>query len=131
QIGKLSGGQQQRVFLARALAQESDLYLMDEPFAGVDAVTEKAIIEVLRELKSQGKSLVVVHHDLSTAREYFDQLVLLNMRLIAVGKVEDTFTRDLLQKTYGGRLTIFTEVADQSAGIREYDKERRSVSSME
>ena len=131
QIGKLSGGQQQRVFLARALAQESDLYLMDEPFAGVDAVTEKAIIEVLRELKSQGKSLVVVHHDLSTAREYFDQLVLLNMRLIAFGKVEDTFTRDLLQKTYGGRLTIFTEVADQSAGIREYDKERRSVSSME
>ena len=73
----------------------------------------------------------MVHHDLSTAREYFDQLVLLNMRLIAVGKVEDTFTRDLLQKTYGGRLTIFTEVADQSAGIREYDKERRSVSSME
>ena len=131
QIGKLSGGQQQRVFLARALAQESDLYFMDEPFAGVDAVTEKAIIEVLRKLKSQGKSLVVVHHDLSTAREYFDQLVLLNMRLIAFGKVEDTFTRDLLQKTYGGRLTIFTEVADQSAGIREYDKERRSVSSME
>ena len=131
QIGRLSGGQQQRVFLARALAQESDLYFMDEPFAGVDAVTEKAIIEVLRELKSQGKSLVVVHHDLSTAREYFDQLVLLNMRLIAFGKVEDTFTRDLLQKTYGGRLTIFTEVADQSAGIREYDKERRSVSSME
>ena len=123
QIGKLSGGQQQRVFLARALAQESDLYLMDEPFAGVDAVTEKAIIDLLRELKNQGKTLIVVHHDLSTAKEYFDQLILLNMRLVAIGEVEKTFTRDLLQKTYGGRLTIFTEVADQSAGVKEYERE--------
>jgi manganese/zinc/iron transport system ATP- binding protein len=123
QIGKLSGGQQQRVFLARALAQESDLYLMDEPFAGVDAVTEKAIIDILRELKNQGKTLLVVHHDLSTAKEYFDQLILLNMRLVAIGEVEKTFTRDLLQKTYGGRLTIFTEVADQSAGVKEYERE--------
>lgn len=116
QIGKLSGGQQQRVFLARALAQESDLYLMDEPFSGVDAVTEDAIIELLRELKNNGKTLLVVHHDLSTAKDYFDQLILLNMRLIAHGKKEDTFTKELLQKTYGGRLTVFTEIAGQAAG---------------
>ena len=115
QIGKLSGGQQQRVFLARALAQESDLYLMDEPFAGVDAVTEDAIIELLRELKQKGKTLIIVHHDLSNAKEYFDQIILLNMRLIAYGDVNKTFTKDLLQKTYGGRLTVFTEIADQSA----------------
>ena len=101
QIGNLSGGQQQRVFLARALAQESDLYLMDEPFAGVDAATETAIVELLRDLKERGKTLIVVHHDLSTAREYFDKLMLLNMRLVAYGETEKTFTLDLLQKTYG------------------------------
>ena len=112
---QLSGGQQQRVFLARALAQESDLYLMDEPFAGVDAVTENAIIELLRELKQKGKTLIIVHHDLSNAKEYFDEIILLNMRLIAYGDVNKTFTKDLLQKTYGGRLTVFTEIADQSA----------------
>ncbi len=123
QIGNLSGGQQQRVFLARALAQESDLYLMDEPFAGVDAATETAIVELLRELKNRGKTLVVVHHDLSTAREYFDQLILLNMRLVAYGPVEETFTSQLLQKTYGGRLTILSEVAGETAGRAEYDNE--------
>ncbi|TVR51589.1 MAG: metal ABC transporter ATP-binding protein [Puniceicoccaceae bacterium] len=112
QIGNLSGGQQQRVFLARALAQESDLYFMDEPFAGVDAVTEAAIIEILHELRSAGKTLLVVHHDLPTARKYFDMLVLLNMRVIAVGPTEQVFTYPLLQKTYGGRLTILSEVAD-------------------
>jgi manganese/zinc/iron transport system ATP- binding protein len=122
QIGKLSGGQQQRVFLARALAQESDLYLMDEPFAGVDAVTEDAIIELLRELKNRGKTLIVVHHDLSNAKDYFDQLILLNMRLIAHGEVEKTFTKDLLQKTYGGRLTVFTEIADQAANTQTSDQ---------
>ena len=123
QIGNLSGGQQQRVFLARALAQESDLYLMDEPFAGVDAATEKAIVELLRELRDRGKTLVVVHHDLSTAREYFDQLILLNMRLVAYGAIEETFTPELLQKTYGGRLTILSEMAGQSAGRVEYESE--------
>ena len=117
QIGKLSGGQQQRVFLARALAQESDLYLMDEPFAGVDAVTETAIIEILRELKKKGKTLIVVHHDLSNAKQYFDHLILLNMRLVGYGTINEIFTKDLLQKTYGGRLTVFTEIADQSAQI--------------
>lgn len=88
---------------------------MDEPFAGVDAVTENAIIELLRELKQKGKTLIIVHHDLSNAKEYFDQIILLNMRLIAYGDVNQTFTKDLLQKTYGGRLTVFTEIADQSA----------------
>lgn len=115
QISNLSGGQQQRVFLARALAQESDLYFMDEPFAGVDAGTETAIVRLLQELKNKGKTIVVVHHDLPTAREYFDMLVLLNMRVVAFGSVEETFTQELLQKTYGGRLTILSEVVDSVA----------------
>jgi manganese/zinc/iron transport system ATP- binding protein len=110
QIGNLSGGQQQRVFLARALAQESDLYLMDEPFVGVDAATEAAIITLLRELKSRGKTLLVVHHDLSSAREYFVMLILLNMRLVAFGLTRDVFTPEVLQTTYGGRLTILSDV---------------------
>lgn len=111
QIANLSGGQQQRVFLARALAQESDLYLMDEPFAGVDAATEKAIVEILHELRERGKTILVVHHDLSTARRYFDMLLLLNMRVVAYGPAEEVFTYENLQKTYGGRLTILSEVA--------------------
>ena len=112
QIGNLSGGQQQRVFLARALAQESDLYLMDEPFVGVDAATEAAIITLLRELKSRGKTLLVVHHDLASAREYFDELILLNMRLVAHGPTEEIFQAELLQTTYGGKLTILSDVAE-------------------
>lgn len=115
QIGNLSGGQQQRVFLARALAQESDLYLMDEPFAGVDAATEEAITGILRELKSRGKTILVVHHDLSTVREYFDRLILLNMRLVAAGPTNEVFKPELLQATYGGRLTILSEVAEALA----------------
>lgn len=112
QIANLSGGQQQRVFLARALAQESDLYLMDEPFAGVDAATESSIISLLHELRKQGKTILVVHHDLPTARNYFDMLVLLNMRLVDFGPTQEVFTYEKLQKTYGGRLTILSEVAD-------------------
>jgi manganese/zinc/iron transport system ATP- binding protein len=112
QIANLSGGQQQRVFLARALAQESDLYFMDEPFAGVDAATESAIIALLHELKARGKTLMVVHHDLPTARNYFDMLLLLNMRVVAFGPTEQVFTYELLQQTYGGRLTILSEVAE-------------------
>lgn len=104
QIGRLSGGQQQRVFLARALAQRADLYLLDEPFAGVDAATERVIIDVLRELRAEGKAVVCVHHDLATVREYFDDVLLLNVRRIAEGPVETTFTADTLQATYGGRL---------------------------
>jgi len=104
QIGQLSGGQQQRVFLARALAQEADLYLLDEPFAGVDAATEKAIIDVLKSLKAEHKTAVCVHHDLSTVTQYFDHVLLINVRKIAEGPVASTFTEENLQKTYGGRL---------------------------
>lgn len=109
QISQLSGGQQQRVFLARALAQDARVYFMDEPFAGVDAATEKAIVALLEDLKSNGKTVFVVHHDLSTVREYFHWVLLLNMRLIAIGPTETTFTVDNLQKTYGGRLTVLSE----------------------
>jgi manganese/zinc/iron transport system ATP- binding protein len=112
QISNLSGGQQQRVFLARALAQQSDVYLMDEPFAGVDAATEAAIVTLLQSLREQGKTVLVVNHDLQTARRYFDMLILLNMRLVAFGPSDEVFTEELLQKTYGGRLTILSEVAD-------------------
>ena len=111
QISNLSGGQQQRVFLARALAQESDLYLMDEPLVGVDAATETAIIEILRELQNQGKTLIVVHHDLTTAPDYFDRILLLNMRVVAFGLTKDVFTFENLQTAYGGRLSILSEVA--------------------
>ena len=104
QIGQLSGGQQQRVFLARALAQDADLYLLDEPFAGVDAATEKAIIAVLKSLVGEGKTIAAVHHDLSTVPEYFDNVLLLSTNAIAQGSVADVFTPDLLQRTYGGRL---------------------------
>ncbi|MDO3411008.1 metal ABC transporter ATP-binding protein [Saccharibacillus sp. CPCC 101409] len=106
QISQLSGGQQQRVFLARALAQEADLYFMDEPFAGVDAATEKAIIALLGELRREGKTVLVVHHDLSTVEEYFDHVLLLNKRLVAAGPVAETFTPDKLHETYGGKLAI-------------------------
>lgn len=111
QIANLSGGQQQRVFLARALAQEADIYFMDEPFAGVDAATEAAIIAVLRELRDRGCTLLVVHHDLTTARSYFDRLLLLNMNVVAFGPTNEVFTAELLQRTYGGRLTLLAEVA--------------------
>lgn len=104
QIGQLSGGQQQRVFLARALAQEADLYLLDEPFAGVDAATEKAIIGVLQTLRAEGKSVVVVHHDLSTVTDYFDNVFLINTSKVAEGPVAEVFTAENLQRAYGGRL---------------------------
>lgn len=104
QIGQLSGGQQQRVFLARALAQDADLYLLDEPFAGVDAATEKAIIVVLKTLKAEGKTVVSVHHDLATVADYFDRVLILNTRKIAEGTVSEAFTERNLQDAYGGRL---------------------------
>lgn len=112
QISQLSGGQQQRVFLARALAQQTRLYLMDEPFEGVDAATERAIVDLLRELRSQGSTVVAVHHDLQTVPEYFDSVMLLNLRMVAFGSVETTFTPDNLQKTYGGRLNLLTAVGE-------------------
>lgn len=110
QISQLSGGQQQRVFLARALAQEADLYFMDEPFAGVDIATETAIIEILREMRDAGKTVVVVHHDLQSAAEYFNWIVLINMRLIGSGPTDKLLTTELLQKTYGGKLNILTKM---------------------
>jgi manganese/zinc/iron transport system ATP- binding protein len=118
QIANLSGGQRQRVFLARALAQDSQVYLMDEPFVGVDAATESAIIELLRTMKQRGRTLLVVHHDLQTVREYFDSVMMLNMRMVAFGKTSDVFTTALLQKTYGGRLTILSEAAEEIAVTR-------------
>ncbi|MFD2512583.1 metal ABC transporter ATP-binding protein [Pontibacter locisalis] len=112
QISQLSGGQQQRVFLARALAQNADLYFMDEPFAGVDIATETAIIELLRTMREQGKTVIVVHHDLQSAAEYFDWVVLLNMRLVASGPTEKVLTQELLEHTYGGKLTVLSKVGD-------------------
>lgn len=106
QISRLSGGQQQRVFLARALAQDARLYLMDEPFAGVDATTEKSIVDILKTLRDNGKTVVVVHHDLETVPEYFERVVLLNVRLIASGPVSETFTPENLQRAYGGRIAF-------------------------
>ena len=111
-IRQLSGGQQQRVFLARALAEDAQLYFLDEPFAGVDAGTEQAIVALLRELRSAGKTVLVVHHDLQTVRQYFDEVILLNMRLVAYGPVSEAFTHDNLHKTYGGRLTLLDEAAE-------------------
>jgi len=107
QISQLSGGQQQRVFLARALVQHADLYFMDEPFQGVDATTELAIVELLRTLRSSGKTVVAVHHDLQTVPEYFDQVTLLNVRRIASGPVDEVFTEENLRLTYGGRAAFF------------------------
>ncbi|MDX8291829.1 metal ABC transporter ATP-binding protein [Metabacillus indicus] len=109
QISQLSGGQQQRVFLARALAQDADVYFMDEPFVGVDAATEKAIISLLNELKVRKKTVLVVHHDLQTVEEYFDWVLLLNLRKIAFGPTGEVFNMENLQKTYGGRLTFLQD----------------------
>ncbi|GIO23981.1 metal ABC transporter ATP-binding protein [Oceanobacillus sp. J11TS1] len=104
QISQLSGGQQQRVFLARALAQDAELYFMDEPLAGVDASTEKAIMAILKELKRKGKTVLVVHHDLQTVPEYFDHVLLLNKTVYAHGKTEEVFTKDNIATTYGGNM---------------------------
>lgn len=106
QISQLSGGQQQRVFLARALAQDAQIYFMDEPFVGVDATTEKAIIHVLNDLKNQNKTVFVVHHDLQTVSEYFNSVMLINTQLIASGPTKDIFTMENLQTTYGGRIAV-------------------------
>lgn len=103
QINSLSGGQKQRVFLARALAQETDLYLLDEPFQGVDANSEKMIIAVLKSLVAQGKTIVVVHHDLQTVKEYFDNIIFINQNVIAAGKVTEIFTEENIKKTYEQR----------------------------
>jgi manganese/zinc/iron transport system ATP- binding protein len=106
QISQLSGGQQQRVFLARALVQDAQVYFMDEPFQGVDATTERAIVALLQELRASGKTVVVVHHDLQTVAEYFDWVTLLNVRRIASGPVSEVFTDNNLRLAYGGRLAF-------------------------
>ncbi len=115
QISRLSGGQQQRVFLARALVQDAQLYLMDEPFAGVDAATESAIIALLKDLKARGRTVLVVHHDLQTVKSYFDDVILLNMRIVASGPTATTFTEENLRTTYGGKLTLLVEAAEAIA----------------
>ncbi|WP_035581818.1 metal ABC transporter ATP-binding protein [Halomonas sp. TG39a] len=109
QISQLSGGQQQRVFLARALVQQADVYFLDEPMAGVDATTERAIIDILRRLRDAGKTLIVVHHDLQTVRTYFDWLLLLNVRVIASGKAEEVFKIDHLRQAYGGQIALLND----------------------
>jgi manganese/zinc/iron transport system ATP- binding protein len=106
QISQLSGGQQQRTFLARALVQEAHMYFMDEPFAAVDAVTERAIVNILRELRAQKKTVIVVHHDLQTVPEYFDWVALLNVEIVAAGSTHEVFNEDNLRKTYGGRISF-------------------------
>ncbi len=113
QIGELSGGQQQRVFLARAMAQEADIFLLDEPFVGVDMTTEEKIIKTLKRLAQEGKTMLVVHHDLSTVEEYFDHVILLNQRLIADGPTSTTFTQENISKAYGAKLNLL----DQTGGI--------------
>jgi manganese/zinc/iron transport system ATP- binding protein len=125
QISQLSGGQQQRVFLARALAQDAELYFMDEPFVGVDATTERAIVDLLRELRARGKTVVCVHHDLESAPDYFDWLLLLNVRLIASGPFRKTFTAENLAKTYGGRTTLLTRLAEDADLVRQGAEARR------
>lgn len=110
QIGELSGGQQQRTFLARALAQEAEVLLLDEPFVGVDIPTEEKIIEVLRKLSEDGKTLLVVHHDLQAVPDYFDRVVLLNQRLVAAGPTESTFTPELIAKAFGGQLHVLQQI---------------------
>ncbi|WP_102029198.1 metal ABC transporter ATP-binding protein [Salirhabdus sp. Marseille-P4669] len=110
QIGKLSGGQQQRVFLARALAQNADLFFLDEPFVGVDAASEKTIVNILKELCREGKTVMVVHHDLSKATEYFDQLILLNKELIGFGPVSEVFKPDVMEKAYKSPFTLRNEI---------------------
>ncbi len=118
QISQLSGGQQQRVFLARALAQDARIYFMDEPLAGVDAATEKAIVRILHDLKKAGKSMLVVHHHLETVRDFFDWVLLLNMRVVAFGPTEEVFNEENLRKTYGGKLTLLEEAAQAVARAR-------------
>ncbi len=117
QIAQLSGGQQQRVFLARALAQDAQLYFMDEPFAAVDASTEQAILKILKNLNQSGKTCLVVHHDLATVSRYFDWVILLNMRVVASGPTSEIFTPDNLEKTYGGQLNLLNQAAQALQSI--------------
>lgn len=124
QISQLSGGQQQRVFIARALVQDARIYFMDEPFQGVDATTERAIIELLRELRVAGRTVVVVHHDLQTVPEYFDWVTLINVRRIASGPVDKVFTEKNLRLAYGGRVAFLSHQSNgqQSQSVQQDDE---------
>ncbi len=115
QISQLSGGQQQRVFLARALVQDADLYFLDEPMAGVDATTERAIVRLLQSLRDQGKTVIVVHHDLQTVRHYFDWIVILNVRVIAQGPVAEAYTAENLRQAYGGQISLLRGIDADAA----------------
>ncbi len=106
QIGELSGGQQQRVFLARALCQQADIFLLDEPFVGVDVTTEERILEILQQLAKNGKTLLVIHHDLSSVESHFDQVIMLNQRLIVHGAVDLVFTKENIEKTFRAQMPI-------------------------
>ena len=106
QIGELSGGQQQRIFLARSLAQNADIFFMDEPFVGIDIHSEEIIINILKELRDQGKTLFVIHHDLTKVEDYFDELILVNKELVATGTVSDVFTPELMVRTFNAPLTV-------------------------
>ncbi len=117
QIGQLSGGQQQRVFLARAEVQQADLYVMDEPFAGIDATTEKVILQLMTELRDAGATLLCVHHDLPTVADYFDHLILMNLRVVASGEMHETFTKEKLTQCYGGRLELLSKLTDSLARL--------------
>lgn len=118
QISQLSGGQQQRVFLARALVQEADIYFLDEPMAGVDATTERTVVDLLQKLRDAGKTLVVVHHDLQTVQDYFNWIVILNVRLIAQGPVNEVYTLDNLHRAYGGHVSLLQrERTEDERGI--------------
>jgi manganese/zinc/iron transport system ATP- binding protein len=110
QISQLSGGQQQRVFIARALAQGASIYIMDEPFVGVDMATEKTILDLLIQMKEEGKTIIIVHHDIQTVSNYFDYIVMLNTRLIAHGPTNEVLTEENLQATYGGQLNIISKI---------------------
>ncbi len=122
QISQLSGGQQQRVFLARALIQEADIYLMDEPFAGIDLTTRAVIMDLLHQLKAQGKTVFVVHHELDSVDNYFDWVILLNIRLIGSGPTKETFTKPMLNACYGKSYALFDEALKiskhQSRGLK-------------
>jgi len=122
QISQLSGGQQQRAFLARALLQEADIYFMDEPFTGVDLATETVLVQLLQQLRAKGKTVLVVHHDLSTVENYFDWVMMMNIRLVAYGPVKQTFTPENLNATYGKSYAIFDEALklaqQKNAGVK-------------
>jgi len=131
QISQLSGGQQQRVFIARSLAQEADLYILDEPFTGVDMASEKAIMDLLQAMREEGKTIVVVHHDLQTAKKVFDWAILLNTRMVAAGPINEVLTPNNIESAYGGKLDGLSQVGDALKAaqfpVREKNKEDRDV----